>query len=160
MAEATQAQNSNDRARKTSMSRLSSTQIMFALILAVGLMLAIQFSSRITQDRGLQQMRDTVQQEIDLLRDEQVMLTDQLAFVESDAYVEAWARSEGRMVRDNEVLVLPIPSSIGSSPAPTSDETEITTSTQGVTIETTLPEPENWQLWWALFFDGPPPNFD
>lgn len=147
-----------DTTRKKRIRPLSSTQIMFALILAVGLMLAIQFSARITQDRGLQQMRDTVQQEIDLLRDDQNMLSDQLAFVTSDAFVESWARSEGRMVRADEILVLPIPSNVDTPPAADVPELEVIESS--AEIETTLPEPENWQLWWALFFDTPPPMFN
>lgn len=132
--------------------QLSSTQVMFAVILAIALMLAVQFSSRITEERRLNEIRDTVEDEIDLLRREQTELVEQLDFVGSDAYVEDWARRESRMVRDNMVLVIPI--SANSAQEQTQIQQAIE---QTAIIETTLPEPESWTLWWALFFDMPPP---
>lgn len=136
--------------------QLSSTQVMFAVILAIALMLAVQFSSRINDERNLNQIRNTVEQEIDLLRHEQSELIEQLEFVESDAYVEQWAHGEGRMVRDNMVLVIPIPSLA-------TIQQELIEQTLPVEqigeIETTLPDPESWQLWWALFFDMQAPQF-
>lgn len=131
--------------------QLSSTQVMFAVILAVGLMLAVNFSSRILADRDLQEVRTKVLQEIEFLKREQGDLVDRLNYVNSDAYVEDWARSEGKMIRDGEVLVLPVPSN-------TLPETEPVTSAS-VPVQTTLPEPERWELWWALFFNSPPPDF-
>jgi cell division protein FtsB len=133
--------------------QLSSTQLMFAVILAIALMLAVQFSARIADERNLNAIRDTVDEEIALLRREQSQLIEDLAYVQSDAYVEEWARSEGRMVRDNMVLVIPIPSSVSQE---TSQTQPIEPNLENV--ETTLPEPETWQLWWALFFDGPAPT--
>lgn len=132
--------------------QLSSTQVMFAVILAIALMLAVQFSSRISEERRLNEIRNTVEDEIALLQREQVELVDQLDFVASDAYVEEWARREGRMVRDSMVLVIPIPASSIQT------ETQIQPSIeQTAIIETTLPEPEPWTLWWSLFFDAAPP---
>lgn len=130
---------------------LSSTQVMFAVILAVGLMLAINFSSRIVADRSLNEVQTTVLREIDLLKREQSDLIARLEYVKSDAYVEAWAHSEGKMVRDGEVLVFPVPSTY-ATPAPVLMENT-------APVETTLPRPENWHIWWAMFFDAPAPDF-
>jgi len=141
-------QNTTQRSRNR---RLSSVQIMFAVILSVGLMLALQFSSRIQADRDLQRIHDQVVQEIDFLEQQQDDLTDELNYVKSDAYVERWARDEGKMVRESEVLVLPQPLD--------SDAIAQSTPIPIVQFETTPPEPENWELWWALFFDSPPPSF-
>lgn len=135
--------------------QISSTQIMFAIIVAVGLMLSINFSMRITADRDLQQIRSAILQEIELLQREQVALQEELTYVESDAYVEAWARSGGKMIRPGEVLVLPIPSS-QTIVEQTTTPTEVITFTD---VQTTAPQPETWQLWWTLFFDSPPPEF-
>jgi len=132
--------------------QLSSTQVMFAVILAIALMLAVQFSSRISEERRLNEIHDTVQDEINLLSSEQADLLDQLAFVGSDAYVEEWARSEGRMVQDNMVLVIPIPAETTQEAPRIQQPIESTAN-----VETTLPEPEPWLLWWRLFFDVPPP---
>lgn len=129
---------------------LSSTQVMFAVILAVGLMLAVNFSSRIVADRSLREVQQKVLEEIDTLKQEQGQLLERLDYVKSDAYVEAWAHGEGKMVREGEVLVFPVPSTY-ATPVPV-------IASSDVTAQTTLPRPENWQVWWALFFDSPPPN--
>jgi hypothetical protein len=129
---------------------LSSTQVMFAVILAVGLMLAVNFSSRIVADRSLREVQETVLKEIDLLQGEQDELLERLDYVKSDAFVEAWAHSEAKMVREGEVLVFPEASSL-ATPMPV----VIASDTQ---VQTTLPRPENWQVWWALFFDAAPPD--
>lgn len=134
--------------------QLSSTQVMFAVILAIALMLAVQFSTRINDERNLKAIRDTVEREIETLRREQGQLIEDLAYVQSDTYVENWAISEVRMVRDNMVLVIPITS---RSTITNLNQQAVPVNTAN--IETTLPEPESWQLWWLLFFDNPPPDF-
>ncbi len=141
--------------RRKSRRQLSSTQVMFAVILAIALMLAVQFSSRINDERNLNQIRDTVEEEIELLRGEQADLIQELGFVQSDAYVEQWARAEGRMVRDSMVLVIPIPSNDTIQQRLLEETRPLQTDIQ---LETTLPDPEPWQLWWTLFFDMPPPQ--
>jgi len=132
--------------------QLSGTQIMFAAILMIGLVLAVQFSSRIDDDQALQDVQRQVQQEIELLRNEQSRLLNELEFVRSDSYVETWARGEGKMVQEGEVLVIPVPSGI-------SIEEDSTPPQPSVALLTTEPDPEPWQLWWELFFDQPPPRF-
>jgi cell division protein FtsB len=134
--------------------QISSTQVVFAVILAIGLMLAINFSNRITDERRLQNVRSAVEQEIELLRREQADLIDQLAYAESPAYVEAWAHSEGKMVRQGETLVIPVPADTSLSNL----QTDNPPVTDNFDIETTLPDPDPWELWWGLFFDSPPPG--
>jgi cell division protein FtsB len=133
--------------------QLSSTQVMFAVILAIALMLAVQFSARIADERNLNTIRDTVEDEIELLRNEQADLIEELDYVQSDVYVEEWARSEGRMVRDGMVLVIPYAVGEGEN----SNQPQMI-EPNTANIETTLPEPANWQLWWELFFDSPAPE--
>lgn len=128
--------------------RLSSVQVLFAVILSVGLMLTLNFSSRIQADRELQRIHTQVLQEIEFLEQRQVELTAELNYVKSDAYVEVWARDEGKMIRDNEVLVL-------AQRFQSSVETQAP-AVSPVEFQTKPPEPENWELWWALFFDSPP----
>ncbi|MAU09306.1 MAG: hypothetical protein CL607_05760 [Anaerolineaceae bacterium] len=130
--------------------QLSSTQVMFAIIIAIGLMLAINFSTRILADRDLQTIKTTVENEIEDLRREQTELISERNFAQSDDYVALWARSEGRMIREGEILVVPVPLrstlEIQSSPIELAE------------AETSLPRPENYQLWWSLFFDSEPPQ--
>jgi cell division protein FtsB len=134
-------------------SSLSGLQIMFAAILAIGLLLAINFSSRIAAGQPLQEAYNRVQAEIDGLREEQAALMAERDYVLSDAFVEMWARDEGRMVREGEVLVIPVPVEGGAALAD-----DRASSRPGVALETTPPGPEPWHVWWALFFDGPPPQ--
>jgi cell division protein FtsB len=131
--------------------QLSSMQVMFAAILAVGLLLAINFSSRITAGQPLQEAYKRAQDEIERLQLEQEALIAERDYVQSDAFVELWARDEGKMVRPGEVLVIPVPA-INSLPQPEANPA------QSVPVQTTPRKPENWQVWWALFFDGAPPD--
>lgn len=132
--------------------RLTSIQVMLAVALSIGLILTLNFSSRITLDRDLGRIHARFTAEIDALLDEQQGLVEQLSYVKSDAYVEYWARDEGKMIREGEVLIMP-----KSSGVPPSARRP---SIRLVEFQTTAPEPENWELWWALFFDGPPPKPD
>lgn len=120
---------------------------MFAVIIAIGLMLAINFSTRILADRDLRNIQDSVQTEIEQLRSEQSDLIQERNFAQSDDYVALWARSEGRLVREGEILVVPVPltSQVQVRQVQEFDLAE---------AETTLPRPENYQLWWRLFFDS------
>src|SRR6185369_14522924 len=88
--------------------QLSGTQVMFAAILAIGLLLAINFSSRIAAGQPLQDAYGKVNVEVAQLRKEQADLIREHDYVQSDAYVSQWARSEGKMVRDGEILVIPV----------------------------------------------------
>jgi cell division protein FtsB len=130
--------------------QLSGLQIMFAAILAIGLILGLNFTSLIASGQPLQELYQQVNGEIDKLQKEQAALIQERDYAQSDAYVAQWARSEGKMVLPGEVLVVPVPSGAQAeatlAPEPT------------VEIETRAPEPEPWQVWWAMFFDSPPPK--
>jgi hypothetical protein len=131
--------------------QISGVQVMFAAILSIGLILAINFSARIAAGQPLQEAYHRVRVEIDSLREEQERLTTQRDYVLSDAYVERWARDDGKMVRSGEVLVVPVPSGaeIDVTPAP-----EVSLEQ----VRTTPDQVQPWVLWWQIFFDSPPPN--
>ncbi len=131
---------------------LTSIQVMLAVALAFGLALTLNFSSRIKLDRDLGRVHARFAAEIETLLEEQQDLIEELSYVKGDAYVEFWARDEGKLIRDGEVLILP-KHSVVQAPARQSQ-------VRLVEFQTTAPEPENWHLWWALFFDGEPPKFD
>ncbi|MCB9453585.1 MAG: septum formation initiator family protein [Anaerolineaceae bacterium] len=137
--------------RKRVTGQLSGVQIMFAAILAIGLILAFNYSSLIAATQPLQQLYAQVSDEIDQLKHDQGDLIAERDYVQSDAYVESWARDAGKMVRPGEILVIPVPveTSADATPTPPPD----------IPLETTPPEPESWEVWWSLFFDSPPPKF-
>ncbi len=138
-----------DKRKRTS--QISSVQVMFAAILSIGLILAINFSARIAAGQPLQAAYSKVSAEIVTLQAQQAQLTTQRDYVLSDAYVEQWARSDGKMVRPGEVLVIPVPSSADVAAA-TAEPLVVAEA-----IQTTDDQPPPWVLWWQIFLDGPPP---
>ena len=135
--------------RRSKDRRLSTVQVLFALILSAALMMTLNFSTRIQADRELQGIHSKVMQEIAYLEDQQTALLAELEYVKSDAYVEIWARDEGKMIRQGEILILPQRSTAASA------ESQAVAPAAPVEFKTTPREPENWELWWALFFDVP-----
>ena len=131
--------------------QISGVQVMFAAILSIGLILAINFSTRIAAGQPLQEAYSRVGTEIASLQQEQEQLTARRDYVQSDAYVESWARSDGKMVRPGEILVVPVPSGseVNATPTP-----EVSIDQ----VRTTPDQIQPWVLWWQIFFDSPPPN--
>ncbi len=130
--------------------QLSGLQIVFVSILAIGMLLAINFSNRIAAGQRIQNIRQELEMEIATLEAEQAALLEELDYVRSDDYVASWARAEGKMIRPGEVLVVPVPAGI-PLPTPT------VAPPAPLDLFEDEAEPENWRLWWALFFDTPPP---
>lgn len=132
--------------------QLSGIQIMFAVILAVGLLLAINFSSRIAAGKELFEAYDSITLEITALYVEQTNLLAERDNVLNDSYVEQWARDRGKMILPGEKLVIPVPS--GSIAEATPATVPI------IEVQASSTEPEPWELWWQVFFDDPPPRLD
>ncbi|GIK27394.1 MAG: hypothetical protein IT298_08485 [Chloroflexi bacterium] len=130
-------------------SQVSSLQIMFAVVLAVGLLLTVNFSARIAQGRPLQEAYELVQLEIAQLETEQADLLAERDYSLSDFYVENWARGRGKMIRPGDKLFVPIPSRDSATPTPVPYETG--------EFDSGVDQPQTWEMWWSLFFDGPPP---
>ena len=146
------AAQSNAAERRPGDRPLTSIHVMLAVALAIGLVLTLNFSGRIKLDHDLGRIHARFAAEIEALLDEQRDLIEELGYVKSDAYVEYWARDEGKMIREGEVLILP-----KSSGAPSLTRQSVIPL---VEFQTTAPEPANWELWWALFFDGEPPRLN
>ena len=130
--------------------RLTSVQVMLAVGLALGLALVLNFSGRIRLDRDLGRIHAQFVAEIASLQAEQQRLRVELDYVKSDAYVETWARDDGKMAREGEVLIFP-KSLGGGASLPVAAHTTL------APFETSAPKPSNLELWWALFFDSPAP---
>jgi hypothetical protein len=131
--------------------QISGVQIMFAAILAIGLILAINFSTRITASQPLEEIYNQTLDEIEQLKLGQATLIAERDYASSDGYVEVWARQDGKMARPGEVLVIPLPAGVSVQTTPT--------PLPFVEVVTAPEEPSTWELWWALFFDSNPPDF-
>jgi cell division protein FtsB len=123
--------------------RLTNVQIILIVVAVVGLRLVFDFSQRIVEGQRMIAEQRQLEAEIEALLEEQSLLETMKLYYGSDAFVEAWAHDEGKMVREGETLVIPIPM---GEPAPTPLPAETPTAS--------LPP---WQVWWLLFFDSPPP---
>lgn len=138
--------------KKRQSGQLSGIQVMFAAILAVGMVLGISLSTRIASSQPLHEGLGVIETEIAGLEQEYVSLLAERDYALSEAYVEQWARSDGKMVRQGEILVIPVPLGI-------QEQTENEQPLNFVESETVEPEPEIWERWWSLFFDSSPPEF-
>jgi hypothetical protein len=126
-------------------------QIVFAAILSIGLLLVINLSGRIARGQQMESQRSRLQATIDVLELQRVDLLKQRDYAASDAAVETWAHTEGKLVREGEVLVIPIPSGgVDVTPTPLPPVAVVAARDEP-------DQPPKWHLWWNLFFDGEPP---
>ncbi len=130
---------------------LSSMQIVFGSILAISLLLAINFSGRIAAGRQIGAQRQEMLYSIETLQARATALRTELNFYASDAFIEEWARREGKMIRPGEVLVVPVPGRTTPTPI-------FTAAPPPEIIQRRDTAPSNFELWWQLFFDSPPPG--
>ncbi len=129
---------------------LSNIQIAFSAILAISLLLAISFSGRIAAGHKVQSERDVLVGDISTLGAQATALKGEYDYVNSDAFIENWAHGEGKMVKPGEVLIVPVPGVATPQPTPT--------PLPQTFLPTPTPASNQWQLWWRLFFDAPPPS--
>ena len=77
-----------------------------ALILVVPLIADV--NRRMGDIRRMHQKETELEQELTAVQAEQEALQEQLEYVNSDAYVEEWARVEARMTLTDEVAIVPV----------------------------------------------------
>ena len=121
------------------------TSVLFVVLLAAGLLLALNLSGRIAAGQRIHADRQRMAQEVEALKATRAALQRELAWVQSDTFVEEWARGPGKMARQGERLVVPLPAGAAPTPTPPPPPQE---PAQIIT----------WQVWWNLFFDQPPPE--
>lgn len=128
---------------------LSNAQIILIALIIVGGRLVIDFSQRIVEGQQKIAQQRQLEAEIEALMQEQQNLLSAKAYYSSPAFVETWAHNEGKMVREGEILVVPLYEEDESAEA----------SATGSPVVVRPPEPLlPWQVWWTLFFDAPPPQ--
>lgn len=135
--------------RRERRQQITGVQVVFVSILAIGLLLTINFSARIRRGQVYTDLKVQVQGTLDALQQQNIQLRQELDFSKSDAAVAQWAHQDGKMVRPGEVLVIPVPGyNVILTPTPTRP---------ALVDERPSPEVPTWELWWSLFFDGDPP---
>lgn len=101
--------------------------------------IVLEFNRRLEQLNMLSQQSQLVQIQGTQAMQTQLALQTQVAYAGSDAAVEEWARTDGHYIQDGDLPVVPL-GQPGSAP---------------IVANTPIPvptQPQNWQVWWNLFF--------
>lgn len=130
--------------------QISGIQIVFASILSIGLLLTINFSARIRRGQQIEEVRSRIEATISVLSTEQANLMEERDYASSDLAVIEWAHRDGKMIREGEVLVIPVQPANAQIATPTIAATPIPFVTPT--------EAPIWHLWWKLFSDSAPPG--
>ena len=121
---------------------ISFVQIAVVVGLILGISIILDFQQRIQAAQIIIAEAERLELEVSNLQADREGLQVTLAYVESDAYVEDWSHSEGKLVRPGEILVIPVT----KAGAVSTSETPV--------APPPAPPIINWQLWLELFFDN------
>lgn len=121
--------------------RRRSNRAWLVVAVILGILVLGDLNRRMANARRLERDSQQLATEVVELETENEQLQTQVALATSEAVVEQWARSEGRMVRQDERLIVPVPAA------------EVTPDVETEPVDTREP-PSNWEVWWALLFGG------
>jgi hypothetical protein len=113
--------------------------------------LVIDFGRRTTAGLYVSQTEERLEAEIDTLLERQQVLKQRRDYVQTDAYVERWAREQAHMVRPGDrrlIVVTPEPSEAQPESQPAAPP-----PLESITVHEPAP---NWHNWWRLFWDTEP----
>ena len=126
------------------------SQFVVTILITMALTVVLDFGHRAAVSADLQREAQRLEHKVATLEAENRALQVQQEWVQTDDYVEEWARTEGIMVLYVETPVVPVPADQAAPveraaiPAPPSE------SIKALSEETS----DHWQEWWTLFFDA------
>jgi cell division protein FtsB len=121
--------------------RFLDKRILWVLVLAVLIVLMMDFNNRVSELLRLNAQKDVVSTSVYGLERTEAMLKTQIAYATSGVAVEQWAREEGGLSRQGDFPIVPISPGGSTQVAPT--------------LAAPTPKPvSNWEVWQILFF-GP-----
>jgi cell division protein FtsB len=106
------------------------------------ILMVSDFNRRTAEARRLSNERDAARAEVTRLASTKEYLETQIAYATSDEAVSEWARQQGHMAQPGDSVAV-VSTPVGSTPMPTP------------TVSITQQPLDNWQVWYALFFDSP-----
>ena len=101
--------------------------------------IVLEFNRRLEELNMLSRQNELVRSQATQAVQTQLALQTQVAYAGSNAAVEEWARTDGHYIKDGDLPVVPL-GQPGAPPLEAATPTPIPT------------QPENWQVWWDLFF--------
>ena len=99
----------------------------------------LEFNRRLEELKLLNTQNEFIHGQATQAIQTQAALLTKVAYANSDAAVEEWARTDGHFIKDGDLPVVPL-AEPGSPP---------------IEASTPVPAPtprQNWQVWWTLFF--------
>ena len=115
------------------------TGIWILVLVVAGILILGDLNRRMAEARRLEQDAVLLETQVAVLATESVDLQYKVDNSSSEALVEAWAHADARMVREGEVLIIPLPPP-DSTPAPDPG------------VEPIREQPSPFQVWLALLF--------
>jgi cell division protein FtsB len=128
---------------------LSVTQLVVLVVVLAGLFVVLDLNRRAQAGRLVGVGEDELEQQLAAEQTRQVELQATLEYVQSEAYVAAYARGEGGMLLPGERRVVPLAiEATGTPPSP------------GQPTPDPALNARPWQAWWQLLTDAPLPARD
>ncbi len=121
------------------MSERRTSVFWIAMILIAGLLIIGDLNRRMTDARRLERDAEVLEAQVAAKSTERVVLMTQVAAATSEESIAAWAHADAKLVRNGEVLVVPLPPPWATR-IPGTDEYVFPAP------------PSKFQIWWALLF--------
>lgn len=119
--------------------KVNLSRVWILLAVVAGILILGDLNRRMSDAQRLERDAVTLGTQVASLEADQSRLQTQVAGATSEPQVEAWARTQARMIRDGERLVIPLPAAGEQNTAPPTPTPE-------------EPLPSRWDIWWALLF--------
>ena len=114
-------------------------QIIIIVLIVFFFFMLFGLNTRLSELFHLTEQQANMKTKVASLKNTEMALNTQIVVATSNIAVEAWARDQGHMAQPGDKVIVPIQPS--GMPSTDSLSTTATPST-----------PENWQIWWDLFF--------
>ncbi len=114
-------------------------RVLVTIGIVVLVFVVLEFNRRLEELSLLSSQTELVRAEATQIMQTQVALQTAVAFANSTAAVEEWARTDGHYIKDGDLPVVPV-GAPGAMP---------------IEMGTPIPMPtpmQNWEVWWELFF--------
>ena len=142
----------NQETKKPRSKSVTSMQFLAIILITIALAVVLDFGHRAAVSAELKREARRLERQVATLEAEHRELEAQREWVETDGYVEEWARTEGGMVLRGETPVVPVPTGQEAT-AEIAASVPVSDSNKAASEEA-MGTGGHWQEWWDLFF-GP-----
>ena len=118
---------------------INARRVLVSIGIIMLVFVVLEFNRRLEELSLLNEKNSAVRTEATQIMQTQVALQTAVAFANSTAAVEEWARTDGHYIKDGDLPVVPV-GAPGAAP---------------IELSTPIPTPtpmQNWEIWRELFF--------